>query len=69
MNGYNISEAGHLVNILPPVDITGGKTCQAFSMANYRHASILIQIGVSAAAFTKIVLSVGTRRPPQLAQS
>lgn len=58
MNGFPISEAGHVVNILPPVDITGGKTAQAFSMANYKHASIIIQIGVSAAAFTKILLNL-----------
>jgi hypothetical protein len=58
MNGFSISEAGHVVNILPPVDITGGKTAQAFSMANYKHASIIIQIGVSAAAFTKILLNL-----------
>jgi hypothetical protein len=60
MNGFNVSEAGHVVEILPPVDITGGKVCQAFSMAMYRHASILISVGVSAAAFTKIILSIGT---------
>jgi hypothetical protein len=60
MNGFSISEAGHVVNILPPVDITGGKVCQAFSMANHKHASIVIQAGVSAAAWTKIILSVGT---------
>ena len=58
MKGFSISEAGHVVNILPPVDITGGKTAQAFSMANYKHASIIIQIGVSAAAFTKIILNL-----------
>jgi hypothetical protein len=60
MNGFNVSEAGHVVNIIPPVDITGGKIAQAFSMAGYKHASIVIQIGVSAAAPTAIILSVGT---------
>jgi hypothetical protein len=60
MNGFNIAEAAHVVNILPPVDITGGKTCQAFSMAGYNHATIVIQVGVSAAAWTKTILSVGT---------
>jgi len=58
MFGFNVSEAGHVVNILPPVDVTGGKTAQAFSMAGYKHASIIIQIGVSAAAFTKILLNL-----------
>ena len=60
MNGFSVSEKGHVVNILPPVDITGGKTCQAFSMAGYKHATIIIQVGVSAAAWTKTILSVGT---------
>jgi hypothetical protein len=58
MNGFNVAEAGHVVNILPPVDITGGKTAQAFNMKRHKHASIIIQIGVSAAAFTKILLNL-----------
>jgi len=57
MKGYVIAEQGHVVNILAPVDITGGKTAQAFSMKKNGHASILVQIGVSAAAFTKIILN------------
>jgi hypothetical protein len=57
MKGAVLAEQGHFVNILPPVDVTGGKTAQAFSLKNHAHASILIQIGVSAAAFTKILLN------------
>ncbi len=57
MKGFVIAEQGHVVNILAPVDITGGKTAQAFSMRNHGHASILLQIGVSAAAFTKILVN------------
>lgn len=57
MKGIVLAEQAHFVNILAPVDITGGKTAQAFSMANYQHASIVFQIGVSAAAFTKILLN------------
>jgi len=60
MKGFIPAEQGHIVNILPPVDITGGKTCQAFSMKDYQHACLLVQIGVSAAAFTKILVSAGT---------
>jgi hypothetical protein len=56
MKGFVLSEEGHVVQILAPVDITGGITAQRFSMKNYQHASILIQVGVSAAAFTKIIL-------------
>lgn len=48
MNGFNISEAGHAAVILPPQSINGGVTAQAFSMHNYKHASILIASGAEA---------------------
>ena len=54
--GFVIAEAGHVVNLIPPIDITGGVNGDRFSMENYGHASILVQVGVSAAAFTKIEL-------------
>ena len=57
MPGFNIAEMGHIVNILPPVDITGGVTGDVFSMANHSHATIIVQVGVSAAAFTKIIVN------------
>lgn len=56
MARFVAAQDGHIVNILPPVDITGGKDSDVFSMAKHGHASIGIQIGVSAAAFTKIIL-------------
>lgn len=56
MKGFNIAEMGHVVNLIPPVDITGGVTGDRFSMENYAHASIIIQVGVSAAAWTAIIL-------------
>lgn len=57
MKGFVTAEQGHIVNILAPVDITGGKTVQAFGMAGYQHASIILLIGVAAAAFTKILVN------------
>ena len=54
--GFVMSEVGHIVNLIPPVDITGGATGDRFSMENWTHASIIVQVGVSAAAFTKIIL-------------
>ena len=60
MNGFNVAEAGHVVQVIPPQNITGGIVGQAFSMAKYKHASIIILIGANASAATKIVLSVGT---------
>lgn len=56
MQGFNIAEMGHIVNILPPINIAGGVECDVFSMENYAHATIIIQVGVSAAAFTKIIV-------------
>ncbi|MFC5528477.1 hypothetical protein [Cohnella yongneupensis] len=53
---FNVAEMGHVVNLIPPIDITGGKTGDVFSMRDYSHATIIVQIGVSAAAFTKIIL-------------
>ena len=50
-------EQGHVVNILPPIDITGGVTGDVFSMRRYQHATIIVQVGVSAAAFTKIIIN------------
>jgi hypothetical protein len=55
--GFVIAEMGHIVNILPPIDITGGVTGDVFSMRNHAHATIIVQIGVSAAAFTKIIVN------------
>jgi hypothetical protein len=52
----NLSEQGHIVNIIPPIDITGGVTSDVFSMKNYDHATIIVQVGVSAAAFTKLIV-------------
>ena len=57
MKGITLAERGHFVNILPPIDITGGKTGDIFSMENYAHVTIVIQIGVSSAAFTKILVN------------
>ena len=57
MRGIALAEAGHFVNIIPPIDITGGKTGDVFHVKMHAHVTIVIQIGVSAAAFTKIILN------------
>lgn len=58
MNGTNVSESCHLAQILVPQSISGGKTCQAFSMENADHASILIKFGARGAGNpTAIVLN------------
>ena len=52
--GFSIGEGqGHFVNALAPVDIdAGAQTSDAFKLANYTHATIIIQLGVTGAATT-----------------
>ena len=57
MSRFVVAEEGHVVNILPPIDITGGVLADRFSMSKYSHASIIIQAGVTAAAWTKIIVN------------
>lgn len=58
MNGFNIAQAGHVVNLIPPVDGNAGApvTAQAFSMKGWEHASIIVQLGVTAGTPTSIIL-------------
>jgi hypothetical protein len=57
MNGFNIAEEGHAVVLLPPQSISGGTGLidPAFSMKNYRHASILIASGAEATQDTATI--------------
>lgn len=57
MPALNMAERHHFVNILPPIDISSGKFSDVFSMAKHAHATIIVQVGVSAAAFTKIIVN------------
>lgn len=57
MNGFNVSEAGHVVSLISPQNGTAGVLhSQAFSMKNYKHASIIIQLGAQAGQGTIIQL-------------
>jgi hypothetical protein len=56
MAGFNVCEQGHVVNILPPVDLNGGKTSDYFSLKDYSHASIILTIGVNAGAASTITV-------------
>ena len=54
--GFTVAEQGHVVNALPPLDIdAAAQTSDAFSMAEYSHASIILQLGVTGAAATVTV--------------
>lgn len=58
MQGYNVAEAGHIVQVLPPVSISGGKTGTRFHMKNAQHVSILVMIGAMAAVPTAMLVKV-----------
>lgn len=60
--GFNVSEAGHVVNLIPPIDGNAGApvTCARFSMKNYDHASIIVQLGVTGGTPTSILLGAYT---------
>lgn len=62
MTGFNISEAGHVINLIPPVDGNAGApvTCTRFSMKNWAHASIIVQLGATAGTPTSILLAAYT---------
>ena len=53
---FKVAENGHVVNILPPVDINGGKTSDYFSLENYSHADIILTIGVNGGAASTITV-------------
>lgn len=57
MHGINLAEQCHIVNALPPINITGGKFTDVWSMKKHSHVSIIIQIGVSSAAFLAVILN------------
>lgn len=56
MIGLSIAEGAHVVNVLPPQNISGGVTGQAFSTKGAAHVSILVQIGAIGAAKPAAIL-------------
>lgn len=57
---FYAAQEGHPVLLLAPIDATGGKASLAFNFSQYTHASILVALGVSAAAPTAILLEACT---------
>lgn len=60
MNGFHLSEAGHLVPLLSPLSISAAKTCQRFNMKGWHHASILVMLGNNSAVPGTIVVKYCT---------
>jgi hypothetical protein len=47
---FYLSQSGHTVMALAPVDVTGGKHSAAINFSKYSHLTAIIGIGISAAA-------------------
>ena len=45
MQGFQIAEAGHVVNLVPPVSTSGTVTSLAFAMNSAYHVAIIIDFG------------------------
>jgi hypothetical protein len=52
MSYFNIAQEGHVVSILPPIDIdtASGATSESFNMEGWSHASIIITAGATTGA-------------------
>jgi hypothetical protein len=60
---YHAQET-HIVNLIPPVSVAGGKTTGVFNMKNWEHASIVLQFGVQSAALKSIQLQSSDNGSP-----
>lgn len=50
--GFNVANEGHVVNIIPPFGSAAAtKDSDVFSLRNYAHATIVLQVGAQAGAF------------------
>lgn len=60
MQGFVVAEVGHVVNVIPSVNISGGWNGKRFTMRNSAHASIVLKFGVSAGAATAVLVNACT---------
>lgn len=58
--GFRVAEDGHPVNILPPINVTGGAYSQAVDLSLASHVSIVLALGVGAADLGAITLLAGS---------
>src|ERR1051325_6861019 len=56
MRGIYLAQEAHIVQVVPPVDITGGKTGAWVSLKQAQHVTFILGIGVSAAAPAAILV-------------
>ena len=57
MKGFYLAQEGHPVHALPAQDVNGGASSDRFKMNHHGHVSILVGIGASGAAPTKILVN------------
>jgi len=50
VKGVYVAQECHVVNLIPPVSLNATTTTTQFSMKGWRHATIVLQIGVSGTA-------------------
>jgi hypothetical protein len=58
--GFWAAQDGHVVNILPPQNATGGVSSTPFEMQQHAHASIILQLGAQSAQLTELIVNAGT---------
>lgn len=56
MKSTVLAQEGHIVNILPPQDVSGAVSSDVFSLEGYAHATIIIQCGSTNADAGNITL-------------
>jgi hypothetical protein len=56
MKGFYPANEGHVVNILPPQDVSAGVSSDVFSMGMYSHATIIVQAGSTNADAGNVIL-------------
>jgi hypothetical protein len=63
--GIYTAQEEHLVNLIPPVDVNGGKTSGVINLKNYAHLTIILQFGATSAVPSKVSLLASDNGSPE----
>jgi len=63
--GIYTAQEEHIVSVLSPQNSTGGVSGQPINLSNYQHATIIVQLGATAAAGTSFNLFCGSTQGSQ----
>ena len=58
--GFWAAQDGHVVNVLPPQNASGGVSSTPFEMMQHAHASIILQLGAQSGQVTGLTVNAGT---------